>query len=131
MNLISLFYQIKKVINEYVISFVKQTIPCSMKKLLLILSILSLFIDSYAQKTNNLYISSGTSFAGSGDVRGFYIGSGIHFNKKRINLYYELATSLHDSKYIIFYDYFGNKEMEPFIQQQQAFNFPQSFLIVY
>lgn len=71
------------------------------------LFLLILFLQSEAQKTNNLYLSSGTSFAGSGDVGGFYVGTGIHHSNKRINLYYELATTLHKESYFLLYDYYG------------------------
>lgn len=74
-----------------------------MKKLLFLLSLLY-FANTQAQKTNNLYLSSGTSFAGSGDVKGFYIGTGIHYSKKRINFYYELATTIHNSTYTLYYN---------------------------
>ncbi len=64
-----------------------------------------LLAQNNANKKSDIYlsVSSGMSFATTGDIPGFYLSTGIQKNNKRWTHSFELSTSIHDGFDGLFY----------------------------
>lgn len=66
-------------------------------------SFITITAFSQTSKNHNVFISSGTSFAGTGDLRGFYFTIGGEKKIKRWNFNINATTTIHDGQDDLYY----------------------------